>query len=146
MFVRKKKNPSGVISVQIIDKTSGGYRVVKTMGSTSDPETVELLFRQGKKWIANRVHGEDLFEQTTAQAEEEELVENLLSNVENILINGTELILNRIYDRVGFNQIEDDILRYLSIARLSQPLSKSATVDYLYPGRFGLTGCFQSII
>src|SRR5690554_4587493 len=93
------------------------------MGSTSDPETVELLFRQGKKWIANHVHGEDLFEQTTAQAEEEELVENLLSNVENILINGTELILNRIYDRVGFNQIEDDILRYLSIARLSQPLS-----------------------
>src|SRR5690606_4274276 len=48
MFVRKKKNPSGVISVQIIDKTSGEYRVVKTMGSTSDPETVELLFRQGK--------------------------------------------------------------------------------------------------
>ena len=95
MFVRKKKNPSGVISVQIIDKTSGEYRVVKTMGSTSDLETVELLFRQGKKWIANRVHDEDLFEQTTAQAEEEELLENLLSNVENILINGTELILNR---------------------------------------------------
>lgn len=51
--------------------------------------------------------------------------------MENILLNGTELILNRIYDRVGFDEIEDDILRYLSIARLSQPMSKSATVDYL---------------
>lgn len=131
MFVRKKKNPSGLISVQVIDKSSGKYQVVKTLGSSSDPEIVELLFRQGKKWIANRVKGEDMFEQAIAQVEEKELVDNLLSNVENILINGTELILNRVYDRVGFNQIEDDILRYLSIARLSQPLSKSATVEYL---------------
>lgn len=131
MFVRKKKNPSGLISVQVIDKSSGKYQVVKTLGSSSDSEIVELLFRQGKKWITNRVKGEDMFEQAIAQVEEEELVDNLLSNVENILINGTELILNRVYDRVGFNQIEDDILRYLSIARLSQPLSKSATVEYL---------------
>src|SRR5690625_318280 len=131
MFVRKKKNPSGLISVQVIDKSSGKYQVVKTLGSSSDPGIVELLFRQGKKWITNRVKGEDMFEQAIAQVEEEELVDNLLSNVENILINGTELILNRVYDRVGFNQIEDDILRYLSIARLSQPLSKSATIEYL---------------
>lgn len=131
MFVRKKKNPSGVISVQIIDKSSGKYRVVKTLGSSSDPETIESLFRQGKKWIVKRTKGEDLFEQHTAQTEEEELVENLFSNVENILLNGTGLILNRVYDKIGFNQIEDDILRHLVIARLSQPLSKSATVEYL---------------
>jgi len=131
MFVRKKKNPSGIISVQIIDKSSGKYRVIKTLGSSSDSETVELLFRQGRKWIARHTKGEDLFEQHTAQAEEEEHVDRLLSNVENILLNGTELILNRVYDKIGFNQIEDDILRYLAIARLGQPLSKSGTVAYL---------------
>ncbi len=131
MFVRKKTNPSGVISVQVIDKSSGKYRVLKTLGSSSDSETVDFLFAQGKKWILDRVKGEDLFEQHAARVEEEELMENLLSNIENILINGTELVLSRVYDRIGFNQIDDEILRYLSIARLSQPLSKSATVEYL---------------
>ncbi len=46
-------------------------------------------------------------------------------------LNGVQLLLNGIYDSIGFNAIEDDILRQLVIARISQPLSKSATVDYL---------------
>ncbi|MDR1371928.1 MAG: hypothetical protein LBJ17_02210 [Dysgonamonadaceae bacterium] len=32
----KKKNPSGVVSVQVIDKSGGKYRVFKTVGSSSD--------------------------------------------------------------------------------------------------------------
>ena len=51
MFVRKKKNPSGVVSVQIIDKSKGAYRVVKTIGSSSDFSTIEALYQQGRKWI-----------------------------------------------------------------------------------------------
>jgi len=42
MFVRKKQNKSGVISVQIIDKSSGKYKVVKTIGSSSDEKQVSL--------------------------------------------------------------------------------------------------------
>ena len=34
MFVRKKKNKSGSISVQIISKEGGKYKVVKTIGSS----------------------------------------------------------------------------------------------------------------
>ena len=48
-----------------------------------------------------------------------------------VLINGTQLLLNQIYDSIGFNRIPDDILRHLVIARVSQPGSKHATVDYL---------------
>jgi len=36
MFIRKKKNPSGVISIQIIDKSLGKYKVIRTIGSSSD--------------------------------------------------------------------------------------------------------------
>jgi len=36
MFVRKKKNASGAVSVQIIDKTGGAYRVARTIGSSSE--------------------------------------------------------------------------------------------------------------
>lgn len=40
MFVRKKPNKSGSVSVQIIDK-SDGYKVVKTVGCSKDPHKIE---------------------------------------------------------------------------------------------------------
>ena len=42
-----------------------------------------------------------------------------LDNIDAIIINDTQLLLGRIYDSVGFNQIPDEILRHLVIARVS---------------------------
>ncbi|MCI7273299.1 hypothetical protein MR642_03120 [bacterium] len=47
------------------------------------------------------------------------------------MINGTQLLLDQVYDSIGFNRIPDEILRHWVIARVSQPKSKLATVDYL---------------
>jgi len=47
MFVRKKKNKSGVISIQVIDKSSGKYKLIKTIGSSATSPEVEQLFQQG---------------------------------------------------------------------------------------------------
>ncbi len=55
----------------------------------------------------------------------------MVENVDRVLINVTQLLLNRIYDRIGFGRIPDDILRHLVIARISQPMSKLATTEYL---------------
>lgn len=131
MFIRKKKNPSGVVSVQVIDKSRGTYRVVKTIGSSSDAQTIESLYQKGQKWIASYLGEQDIFELSDQESEERQVTEYLLSNIENILLNGTQLILDRVYAVTGFDAIEDNILRQLVIARLSQPMSKSATVDYL---------------
>lgn len=49
----------------------------------------------------------------------------------NVLINGTQLLLNRIYESIGFNHIPDEILRHLMIARVSQLKSKLSTINYL---------------
>lgn len=54
-----------------------------------------------------------------------------MSNIDNILLNGTELILNRVFDRIGFNRIEDEVFRKLVQSRLAFPASKAATVEYL---------------
>ena len=51
--------------------------------------------------------------------------------MEKVLLNGTQLILNQVFKIVGFDSVDDNILKHLVIARLSQPMSKSATVDYL---------------
>jgi hypothetical protein len=51
MFVRKKKNKCGVVSVQIIDKSTGKYRMVKTIGSSNDPAEIDILYNQGLDYI-----------------------------------------------------------------------------------------------
>ena len=32
MFVRRKKNPNGSFTIQVIDKSSGGFKVVQNFG------------------------------------------------------------------------------------------------------------------
>jgi hypothetical protein len=51
MFVRKKPNKSGVISVQVIDKSSGKYKLIKTIGSSSESIEIEKLVLKGKEFI-----------------------------------------------------------------------------------------------
>jgi len=131
MYVRKKKNPSGVVSVQIIDKSRGNYKVLRTIGSSSDILEIERLYNQGKKWIASRTGMRDMFLHDEQQREEKQVVDSLLGNIENILLNGTQLILNQVFCLTGFDAIDDDILKHLVIARLCQPTSKAGTVDYL---------------
>ncbi len=60
-----------------------------------------------------------------------EATERFFDNIDSVLINGTQLLLGQIYDSIGFNRTGDEILRHLVIARVSQPMSKLATVEYL---------------
>lgn len=57
--------------------------------------------------------------------------EQILSCIINIPINGADLILDRVFDNVEFNRIDDEVFRQLVKARLSYPASKAATVEYL---------------
>ncbi|KAA6315756.1 hypothetical protein EZS27_033834, partial [termite gut metagenome] len=129
--MRKKKNSSGVVSVQVIDKSSGKYQVVKTVGSSSDAIEIENLYRQGKKWLDNYLGNRDIFLEHTREQEEKRVTEVLLSSIENILLNGAQLILNQVFKLVGFDKIGDEILKHLVVSRICQPRSKVATVDYL---------------
>jgi hypothetical protein len=40
MFIRKKKNKSGSVSVQLISKSSGKDKLVKRIGSSSDEQQI----------------------------------------------------------------------------------------------------------
>ena len=44
---------------------------------------------------------------------------------------GLLLILDRTFDRIGFNRIDDEVFRKLVKARLAYPTNKAATVEYL---------------
>lgn len=73
----------------------------------------------------------DMFAETDGKSREKEEREQFLANIENFLVNGDSLILDRIFNRIDFDKIEDDVYRKLVIARLSCPSSKAATVEYL---------------
>ena len=134
MFVRRKRNPTGVVSVQIIDKSGGRYKVYRTVGSSSDPEEVERFFREGKEWIHSFGGQLELFaleeKEKQSQLEIAEM-SRVLGKIDNILINGTELLLDRVFKQIGFDMIGDKVFKQLTLARLCQPTSKSGTVDYL---------------
>ena len=72
----------------------------------------------------------DFIDESEKRQEEEE-TDRVLSNIDSLLINGHRHILDQVYNSIGFNQIDDEILRHLVIARISQPMSKRATVEYL---------------
>ena len=131
MFVRKKKNRSGSTSIVVVIKVSGRVSYIKTIGISSDEQEIERLFRQGQEYLHNIGGQRDMFVSHEEQLNEEYLTNHFISNIENVLLNGTQLILNRIYKRIGFDKIDDHILKHLAVARLSQPMSKAATVDYL---------------
>ena len=96
-----------------------------------DLQVVDELFKQGRRWISSHLGEQDIFEKAAKEADEKQVVDFFLTKIENILLNGTQLILDKVFKSIGFDQLNDDILKHLVIARLSQPLSKSATVDYL---------------
>jgi len=134
MFVRKKKNISGKVSVQVIDKSRGQYKVCKTIGSSSVSLEIERMYREGKDWIKRHVGQTNMlhiFEVEDNKRNEIEETQRVLDNVENILLNGTELLLDRVYRQIGFDQMDDDTLRQLVVARLCRPTSKKGTADYL---------------
>jgi len=131
MFVRKKKNRSGTTSVVVVEKRKGAFRELKTIGVSKDKEEIEKLFLKGRKWISQYLGEQDMFVQSLLEAEEKQVTEYFISNIENILLNGTQLILDHVYNATGFSAINDDILKHLVISRLNRPMSKLATVDYL---------------
>ncbi|GAB6008030.1 hypothetical protein [Dysgonomonas reticulitermitis] len=103
MFVRKKKNRSGTTSIVVVDKRGGQFREVKTIGVSSDEKEITEFYRQGKKWISIQCGDQDMFAEHEHQLEEKQVMDYLLSNIENILLNGTQLILNRVFKLVGFD-------------------------------------------
>lgn len=136
MFVRKKKYPSGNIGVIVVEKIGGKMKELATIGVAYSENEVESLVNEAKVWISKeeaRRHPQlDLYgEERKACDREREEVRRVLSQVSNILLNGCDLILDRTFDRIGFNRIDDEIFRKLVKARLTYPTSKAATVEYL---------------
>ncbi len=129
MFVREKKNRSGSVSVQIIDKSSGKYRVAQTVGSSSDPEEIAYLRKKAYTIIPTLIGQTsiDFWSEST-----KDFVRNLKRVKTNqVHVDGPERVFGKVFDDIGFGVINQDLFRHLVITRLIAPGSKLKTIDYL---------------
>jgi hypothetical protein len=127
VFVRKKRNASGVVSVQVIEKVAGKYVVKQTVGSSKDDAEIEALAAKGVQWIKSQLGALELdFDQQGLRFQQ------MLDSIEGLGLAGPELILGPIFDGIGFGQIKDEIFRWLVFHRICFPKSKLKTTSYLY--------------
>lgn len=134
MFIRRKRNRSGSTSVVVADKSSGKFQELVTIGVGRTEEEIRDLVAAGREWIA-RYGGQLLIdfdnEGARRRTEEEEATERILSNIISTSLRSPQVIIGKVYDRIGFNAIEDEELRHLVVSRICSPMSKKATVEYL---------------
>jgi transposase len=127
MFIRKKKNPNGLFTIQVIDKSSGKYRVVKNYGVARNKYQQQGLISEATNWIKQ--------EQGLLEIDyegEDKQVQLLFDNIQSLQRSGIELVLGKLFDEIGFNRIKDPIFKQLVLYRLIYPSSKLKTTEYLY--------------
>lgn len=128
MFIRKNKNRSGTVSIQIVEKVNRSNRVVKRVGVASTAKEEELLMLLAKSQLEQLQGTQSLF------VEHDDLVvENFINTLStsDLQVVGPELILARIYQKIGYP--DDGSCNYfkaLVLSRLAYPGSKLKTVEY----------------
>jgi hypothetical protein len=129
MFVRPKENASGSVSIQIISKSRGKYKVVKTLGSTTTRQEIEGLTQLAEQEIERLSEPLSLF-----SSQDDILVDKVFESLHNSCIQtiGPELVFGKIFDYIGFNQLGEELFRHLFFSRLAFPLSKLKNIKYLY--------------
>lgn len=130
MFIRKKKNNSGSISIQIISKNSGKYKVVETIGcGVSDYEIEELLQQANERLLELEP---TLFDFIDYQSKKQKLTNK------DMRIIGDELIFGKLFKDIGCQDInlkkikDNEIFKALVISRLLYPGSKLYLIDYFH--------------
>jgi transposase len=127
MFVRYLRHQNGRTYIQVVSKHAGKYKVVKSFGSSDSTEEIELLANKASLWIKSFTGLIEIdFE------DEISLFNRLLNNITSHKLVGIDLVLGKIFDEIGFNQIRDELFKDLVLYRLVYPKSKLKTTEYLY--------------
>lgn len=129
MFVRKKQNKGGSITVQVVQKMHNGNKIIKTFGHSTDIPAIDKLVSQAHQFISEQTGlNNSLFPEP-----EDEMIMFFASNLSNSQIHviGPELIFGTLYDHIGYNKIDSEMFRHLVLTRLANPGSKLKTIDYL---------------
>lgn len=128
MFIRKNKNRSGSVSIQIIKKIGRRNKVLKTVGCARTKREEELLLLLARTEIEFMQGMQSLFIE-----HDDAVVDNFVDSIgnENLQVVGSELILGKIYNQIGYPEDGgNNFFKNLVLCRLVYPGSKLKTVEY----------------
>ena len=129
MFVRKKINSSGSISVQILEKTNRTNKLIQTVGSSKDEIEIEKLYNRAFE-IIDQLKQQSRFNFYSNQDESILNFTQQLSN-SNIQAVGSQLIFGKLFDYMGFNILENQLFKDLVLSRIIYQGSKLKLTEYL---------------
>lgn len=123
MFVRRVRTGSGAIAVQIAEREGGRDRVIEHLGSAHTDGELAVLMQVARE----RIHpGQDELDlQFSSHAGGVGAV--VESQTSRLLIE----TIRRVYERLGFDRIDDEAFFQLVLARLVEPTSKTDSLRVL---------------
>lgn len=107
MFTRRKHNRSGTISVVVVDKSGGSFKEIHRMGVAHSDEEATALEAEARHWIAT-YGGQQLIDFEGRAEKELRTAEDVLSSITSTRLSAAQTIIGKVYDRIGFNEIEDE--------------------------------------
>jgi transposase len=110
----------------VISKVNGKSKLVKTIGSSNREDEIALLFEKGKQFISN-LAGQFRIDFSN----EKSIVKSVFNQITSHTEIGTQLLLDPIFEQIGFNKVKDEIFKNLVFSRLIYPSSKLKTSDYI---------------
>ena len=135
MFVRRKINKSGSISITVVDKSRGRYEVVRSFGTVKTSAEADLLENRAREFVREQTgEPEPLF----ARMSEPQLRAYAATlDQGRIELAGPELLFGTLFDQLGLGAERDPLFRHLVICRLFDPGTKLRAIAYLqrYLGR-----------
>ena len=129
MFIRKKRNKSGSVSIQILQKRGRHNKLIRTIGSARKEEEIEQLYQEAYRYLSGYNHQS----QFAFLSEHDETVLAFLETLSNdsVRVIGGELVFGTLFDTMGFDVVKNPLFRSLVISRIIYQGSKLKVTQYL---------------
>lgn len=129
MFVRRKNNKSGSISITVVDKSRGRYDVVRSFGTVRSSAEADLLENKAREWVREQEGDPETLFDRMDEAQLRAYAATLPAG--RIELAGPELLYGELFDRLRLGAGKDPLFRHLVICRLYAAGSKLKVREYL---------------
>lgn len=149
MFIRKVKNKSGNIGIQIVKKINRKNRIVKHIGTGKTILEIEELIKEAEDYLTSeRIKSGklSLFDNRLNKKE----IDRILDRFEFVkaYYTVTYKLLEYFYQKIGLNKIKDDCFKDLVLIRIVDPASKRQSRELLeikFNKKYSLTSIYRGL-
>jgi len=125
---RKVKTKSGSIAIQVgFYQKDRKFKLIKHLGSSSKPEKINELIAIAQEYIQS--HSPQLKLNFNSQSDEVMFTRGIQMQSKSLEL--AYKYFNSVYDQLGFNKLENDLLKNFVFIRILEPASKIKSIELL---------------